>query len=79
MAATKPCSSSTSVTTSAEPSTTTGSSALSVVIVQRGSAARFRALRDRRPLLNHSAPPCQTPQTGITWGRPSLGRTVATQ
>jgi hypothetical protein len=64
--------------TSATPSTTTGSMALSVVTTQRGSARRLRALRDRALLLNQTDSSCQIPQTGITWGRPS-GHTVATQ
>jgi hypothetical protein len=67
-----------SVTRAAVPSSTTGSRASSVVIVQRGSAARLRAFRERRPLENQSRPSNQTPQTGMTCGRPS-GRTVAHQ
>jgi hypothetical protein len=58
------------------PSTTTGSSASSVVTTQRGSAARLRALRDRGPLLNHTASPSHTAQTGIECGRPSGHRLV---
>jgi len=65
-------------TTSATPSTTTGSVGLSVVTTHRGSARRFRALRDCRLLLNQTDSSFQIPQTGITWGRPS-GHTVATQ
>lgn len=66
------------MTTSAVPSTTTGSTGLSVVTTQRGSAARLRALRERRLLENQNAPSCQTPQTGMACGRPS-GQLVATQ
>jgi hypothetical protein len=65
-------------TTSAIPSTTTGSIALSMVTTQRGSARRLRALRDCALLLNQTDSWCQIPQTGITWGRPS-GPTVAIQ
>ena len=46
--------------------------------VQRASEARFRALRDRLELLNHSRPPCQTAQTGMRCGAP-CGVTVASQ
>ena len=67
-----------STTRSARPSTITGSRGSSVVMAQRGSAARLRALRERTPLENHSRPSRHTPQTGITCGAPS-GRTVAHQ
>ena len=50
--------------------------ASSVVTTQRGSAERLRALRERRPLLNHRASPSQTPHTGIECGRPSGHRLV---
>ena len=67
-----------SCTSSAAPSTTTGSFASSVATTQRGSAATLRALRDRRPLLNQNARSSHTPQTGIEWGRPS-GHTLVSQ
>ena len=60
-----------SCTISAWPSTTTGSSASSVVMVQRPSSARFRALREPSALLAQRAPSLQTAHTGITCGRPS--------
>ena len=60
-----------SSSTSAWPSSTTGSSASSVVTVQRPSSARLRAFLEPRALLDHSIPSVHTPQTGITCGRPS--------
>lgn len=65
------------VTRSATPSTTTGSLASSVVTMHRASNVRLRALRERPPVENHNASSCQTPHTGMRWGRPS-GHTVAT-
>src|SRR5919201_982285 len=49
-----------SVITSAVPSTTTGSTAFSVVTTQRGPAARLRVFRDRRLLENQNAPSSHT-------------------
>jgi hypothetical protein len=63
---------------SASPSMTTGSKALSVVIAQCGREARLRALRDARLELNQSASSIHTPQTGIRCGRPPASL-VATQ
>jgi hypothetical protein len=51
---------------------------LLVVTTQRGSAARFRVLRDRPELLNQNDSACHNPHTGITCGRPS-GHVVASQ
>jgi hypothetical protein len=67
-----------SVTTSAVPSTTIASWALSVVIAQRGSALRLRVFRDFARLLNQRDESCHTPHTGVMCGRPS-GRRVETQ
>jgi MFS transporter, DHA2 family, multidrug resistance protein len=78
MRSTKRATASNWVTSAALPSSTTGSAASSVVTTQRASAARLRALRDRRLLLNQSAARSHTPHTGITCGLPS-GHRVVTQ
>ncbi len=68
-----------SVEMRAMPSMTTGSEASSVVMQQRGSAARLRTLREPAALVNQSVlSSSHMPQTGMTCGRPS-GQTVATQ
>ena len=66
-----------SVGNSAVPWTITGSSP-SVWTVQRGSARRLRALRDRPPVLNHRQRSSHTAHTGITCGAPP-GEIVTTQ
>ena len=60
-----------SVMICAVPSMITGSLASSVVTTHRGSARRFRALRERTPQVNHSTPSSHMPHTGIECGRPS--------
>ena len=67
-----------SVEICAVPSMTTGSEASSVVMQQRGSAARLRTLRDPVLLVNQSVLSSHMPQTGMMCGLPS-GQTVTTQ
>ena len=67
-----------SVAMLAVPSITTGSRASSVVTTHRGSAVRFRTLRDRTALVNHRMLSSHMPQTGIECGLPS-GQLLVTQ
>src|ERR1700674_4856168 len=64
--------------TRAVPSTITASCACSVETTQLGFFARFRALRDLRPVLNKNWPSIHKPQTTMVCGEPS-GLTVVIQ
>src|SRR6516162_6549417 len=56
----------------------TASFAFSVETTQRWFSARFRALRDRRPVLNRNSQSSHKPQTTMVCGEPS-GFTVVIQ
>ena len=60
-----------SATSSALPLTITTSSPLSRWITISGRPVMLRAFREAGSLLNHTAPSCHSPHTGMAWGRPS--------